>query len=110
MHKLGISILTVLYFGVGGLLGEFLRALWQRRVADAYSDSRWLLAVMVIGNLLCILCLILLFKQLKHEPPMEKFDRSSHPAVYGLPVTGRIAFLLFAVAWVMGLVVGSVLD
>lgn len=108
MHKLGISVLTVLYFGVGGLFGEFLRALFLGRVADQYQDSRSLVVVMVIGNLIGIPCLILLFKQRNREPRLETFDRSSHRLVYGLPVTGRIALLLFATAWVLGFVVSIV--
>ena len=105
MYTFGLSLLALFYFGVGGLLGEFLHALALGRVADSYQDSHGLLVAMVIGNLVGLPCLVLLFKQRHREPRLESLGQPQQVLLKGLPINSRIAFLLLSVAWVIGFAV-----
>jgi hypothetical protein len=66
--------------------------------------------VMAIGNLVGIPGLVLLFRRRAEEPRLKSFGRPLQILMHGLPVTGRVAFMLFAGTWTLGVVLGILLS
>ncbi len=104
MHKIGIPILILLYFGAGASIGSIIFDLAHGR-GDQIAHEYATLAFAGISNTILLPCLLLLWRR-RHVAP--KFTaaspelRVSRLIVHGLPVNARIAFLLFYSGWVIG--------
>jgi len=105
MHSLGIKVLVVFYLCAGGFIGESIRRILQGRRSDIF-DYPWFLWTVFGVNAVAITCLVLLRRRAAVEPPMQKLERPLLILVRGLPVTNRVAFLLFTVSYIIGFVVG----
>jgi hypothetical protein len=108
MHSLGIKILAIFYCGAGGIFGEFIRAVLRGRASEWFTDRRGFLIGIAVSNVIAISCLVLLRRRSVVEAPMQSIGRPFEIVVRGLPVTNRVAFLLFSIAWVIGLILGIV--
>ena len=100
-------ILAILYFGAGGCLGEVIRRVCQNRTAELF-DPRWYFWAIVIGNVIALTCLALLRQRALRGPLLERLERPWKVLILGLPVTERIALLLFTTTYLTGLFVGLV--
>ena len=105
MHNVGSMILALLYLGAGGCLGEVVRRVWQNRTAELF-DPHWYFWAIVVWNVLALTCLALLRQRAQRKSPLERLDRPWRVLIHGLPVTERIAVLLFSTTYLAGLFVG----
>lgn len=107
MHKIGISILALLYFGAGAAIGSMVFDLAHGRSDQVLHDYATL-AFAAIANLVLLPCLILLWRQRHGDPHITAESaelRASRLILRGLPVNAHIAFLLFSSGWVIGFLV-----
>ena len=106
LQNLGIRLLTVSYCCIGGLLGEFIRAAIRSRPADWSHDRLDLLAFALLGNFLGLSALIVFFRRRAAEPPLESIVHPLEVVIRGLPASNRVAFVLFTLAWLVGVILG----
>ena len=107
MRKLGISILTLCYFGAGSSIGSIIFDLAHGR-SDQVIHEYGIMAFTVAANAVLLPCLIHIWRQRNADPAvtMESSEmRLSRLFLHGLPFNNRIAFLLFSVGWVIGFLV-----
>src|SRR6266516_627239 len=104
MYKIGIPILILLYFGAGASVGSIVFDLAHGR-SDQVLHAYATLAFAGIANVLLLPCLLLLWRQRHTDPNVTAGSaelRVSRLVLHGLPITVRIAFLLFACGWGIG--------
>ena len=106
LQTLGIRLLTVSYCCIGALLGQFLRGALLSRPTDWSQDRLDLLAIAVLGNFLGLSALIVCFRRRAAEPPLESIVHPVEVILRGLPASNRVAFVLFTVAWLAGVILG----
>ncbi len=106
LQNLGIRLLTVSYCCIGALLGQVIRGTLPGRPHDWSQDRLDLLAFALLGNFLGFSALVLLFRRRATEPPCESLFHPLAVIIRGLPAGSRVAFSLFALAWLAGVVLG----
>ena len=106
LQNLGIRLLTVSYCCIGALLGQFIRAALRSRPADWSQDRLDLLAFALLGNFLGLSALVVFFRRRSAEPPLESLVHPLEVIIRGLPASNRVAFVLFTLSWLVGVVLG----
>ena len=106
LQNLGIRLLTVSYCCIGALLGKFIGGALLSRSIDWSQDRVDLLAFALLGNFLGLSALIVFFRRRSAEPPMESFVHPLEVLIRGLPASNRVAFVLFTLAWLAGVILG----
>ena len=105
MRSLGIKLLVVFHLCAGGFIGESVRRILQDRNSELFRYP-WYLWTVIGVNVVALSCLVLLRRRAVVEPPLQKIEHPLRILVHGLPVTNRVAFLLFTTSYIVGLVVG----
>lgn len=105
MHTLGIKLLAIFYFAAGAFIGESLSRIFHDRGSELSVHHAYVWMVLGV-NIVAITCLILIGRRMFRETPLERIEPSLRTLVRGLPVTNRVAFLLFTTCYVIGLGVG----
>jgi hypothetical protein len=54
--------------------------------------------------------LVVFFRRRASEPPLESFVHPLEVVIRGLPASNRVAFVLFALAWLVGVILGMSLS
>ncbi len=106
LQSLGVRLLTVCYCCIGALLGQCIRAGLLGRLGDWTQDSADLAAFAVLGNFLGFSALVLFFRRRSAEPPLDSPVYPIEVLLRGLPAGNRVAFALFALAWLVGTILG----
>lgn len=106
MQILGIRLLTVSYCCIGALLGQFIHGMLPGHTTDWSQDRLDLLAFALLGNFIGLSALILFFRRGAHEPPLDSIVHPLEVVIRGLPAGNRVAFALFTLAWLVGLILG----
>jgi hypothetical protein len=109
LQNLGIRLLTVSYCCIGALLGQFIRGALPGRPTDWSQDRLDLLAFALLGNFLGLYAMVEFFRRRAAEPPLESFVHPLEVIIRGLPASNRVAFILFTLAWLVGIILGMAL-
>jgi hypothetical protein len=105
VHTLSIKLLVVFYLCAGGFIGETVRRSLQGRSSELLGYPWYLWTVLGV-NIVALGCLVLLRRRAVAEPPLQRIEHPLRMFVTGLPVTSRVALLLFTASYVIGFVVG----
>jgi len=106
MQNLGIKLVAVSYCCTGALLGQFIRAAFLGRHSDWLPQRMDLLAFAMLSNFIALSCLAVVFRRRAVEPPIDGLSRPFEVLLGDSPANNRVAFLIFSVAWLMGVLLG----
>jgi len=105
-HLLGLKLLSIFYFFAGASLGELISGIVRRKAIDWLAERQGFLAAVLITNVIAVTCAHFLRRRASIEAPIERIARPVKSLIFGIPTNTRIAFLLWGVSWMIGLIVG----
>jgi len=104
MRGMAVKLLAVSYSCTGALLGQLFALICRR--SDALHDKPDLVLLVLLGHLLCLPGLVLFFRRGLEDPPLTSLVELPEALIRARSVTNRVACILFAAAWVFGLILG----
>ncbi len=106
MQSAGVRLAVVCYCCIGALFGQLLRGTVPGTRTDWLPEHLDVLALALLGNFFGLTGLVLFFRRGLAEPPLGNVLSVVEGLVRGIRMNNRLAFAVFALAWLLGVFIG----